>query len=422
MPFRRTKGIVTNSESSDPQKEADVIMTAVALGFAAAYVKEGTPIRFDLDPRDKAKDYDRFKSVVVKIDRAVVDYLRQNNLEPAGMVNAGLAPDYQKGAVIMGVYKLADRLAPESISDPVLSKKGQALYDKIKNQQLTQYTGRGAYTGFVDNNNTEGNTDPIGPRPTARFLTADPDVVPGDHLTMGGLHPRWLPHGESTCWTPRLRKGTTDSYLPWGLIGGDRAQEGPMTPNVTGATNRADQITAEMSAIDQMVYNGIPTVADIAAYTHGMIQAIYKAYALGPSCTPYEIAVGAVTTKMASSLPCTLFMVAQGYPPTSIHLGRGESWAPLYQPYNPGGEAEPNELEVIRDLNNSWRDRCAEFLTLGVHTLDDAHIADDHKPARDALCSYLSSNRSDKTVAATLVLDAVTVHASEADRIDRTLK
>ena len=160
---------------------------------------------------------------------------------------------------------------------------------------------------------------------------------------MGGLHPRWLPPPGSIPGTaPLLRKGTTDSYVPWGLIGGDAAAKEPDSKmlNVTHATNLADQITGEMSATDKMVFNGDPTTADIAAYTHGMIQAIYKGYSLGPSCTPYEIAVGAVTTKIAVRIrvPCTLFMVAQGYPPTSIHLGRGESWAPLYQPYNPGGQ------------------------------------------------------------------------------------
>jgi hypothetical protein len=163
MPFRRTKGIVTDSDLSDPKKEADVIMTAATLGFAASYVKNGTPIRFDIDPKDQAKDLTGLQAVVAKIDKAVVNYLKRNNLEPAGKVNAGLAPDYSKGAVIMGVYKLANQSAPLSVSDPVLSVKGEALYDKIKNQQLTQYTGRGAYTGFVDNKNTEGNTDPVGP-------------------------------------------------------------------------------------------------------------------------------------------------------------------------------------------------------------------------------------------------------------------
>jgi hypothetical protein len=114
-------------------------------------------------------------------------------------------------------------------------------------------------------------------------------------------------------------------------------------------------------------------------------------------------------------------MVAVGYPPTCIHLGRGESWAPLYLPYNPNGQGESNELAVIRDLNNSWREKCNEFLALGVQILDDNHIRDDHRTARDALRGYLSSHRSDKTVAATLLLDAVTIHESESVRIDRTL-
>ena len=131
------------------------------------------------------------------------------------------------------------------------------------------------------------------------------------------------------------------------------ADKAPVQPNATAATNLADQITNEMRDNYKMVFNGEPTIDDIAIYTHGMIQAIYKAYALGPSCTPYEIAVGDLTKKMASCLPCTLFMVAAGYPPNSTHLGRGESWAPLYETYNPGGHAEPNERAVIRDLNNA---------------------------------------------------------------------
>jgi hypothetical protein len=154
-----------------------------------------------------------------------------------------------------------------------------------------------------------------------------------------------------------------------------------------------------------MVFTAEPTINDIAGYTHGMIQAIYKAYSLGPSCTPYEIAVGDQTKKMASCLPCTLFMVATGYPPTSIHLGRGESWVPLYEPYNPGGRTEANELAVVRDLNNA----------------DDDHITPDHKACRDAARAYMASNNA-KTIAGTLVMDAVSVHDVDTDRINRTLR
>ena len=171
-----------------------------------------------------------------------------------------------------------------------------------------------------------------------------------------------------------------------------------------------------------MVFTCEPTTTDIATYTHGMIQAIYKAYSLGPNCEPYEIAVGDETKKMASCLPCTLFMHAAGYPPTSIHLGSGESWAPLYTPYNPNGPVEPNELAVVRDLNNAWYARCLAWLKIGLEVLDDAHITTDHKTSRDAVLDYLKTHDREPTLGGVLILDAVTVHDSELNRINRTLK
>lgn len=418
MSFRTTKGIVSNFDGSDPKKEADVIMTAAALGFAASYIAKDRPIQFDRDPLDvDQQDVTAFNDAVTKIDKAIADYLRKYGLEPHNRVHAGTAPGYTKGAVIVGVYTLAGHSAPRSVSAPILSQKGQALYDKIKNEDPTivQYTGRGAYTGFVDNSNTEGNTDPVGPRPTARFVISPPTRAPH-------VHPRWLPPQSSRLWSPRKRKGTVDSYVPWGMIMGDAASKDPAQPNTTSATNLADQTTIEMRDKYGMVFNGAPTVADLTAYTHGMIQAIYKAYSLGPSCTPYEIAVGSQTKKMASCLPCTLFMVAAGYPPTSTHLGRGESWAPLYEPYNPHGSAEPNEPGVIRDLNNAWYARCTEFVTLGLKVLDDDHIAEDHCASRDAVRDYMDAHSDHETVAGTLVLDAVTLHSGETDRISRSLR
>ena len=54
--------------------------------------------------------------------------------------------------------------------------------------------------------------------------------------------------------------------------------------------------------------------------------------------------------------------------------------------------------------------------------LDDSYITDDHKASRDAVNQYLSANSKDKTVAGVLILDAVTVHEGEMERIGRTLK
>jgi hypothetical protein len=412
--------------------EADIIMTAAALGLAGDYIATTKkPLQFDMDPLDASNPKDQktalFNTTVPKMDTAVNDYLTKRNIAPS-QVRAGLSPGYWQGAMIMGVYVLAGQEMPKPahpcaiaspLAAPVLSVKGKALWEKIQTVSPTtpQYTGRGAYTGFVDNKNTVGDTDPVGPRSTARMVAPapgveDPTIVP---------YPRWLPPDGHALWNPRKRKGT-NTYVPWGLIGGDKAGQDPTPTNETHATNLADQLELEMRDKYGMVCTSDLTTTDIATYTHGMIQAIYKAYALGPSCEPYEIAVGDQTKKMASCLPCTLFMHAAGYPPTSIHLGSGESWAPLYAPYNPNGPTEPNELGVVRDLNNAWYARCLEWLKMGLEILDDAHITADHKASRDAVLDYLKTRDKEPTLGGVLILDAVTLHDSELNRISRTLR
>ncbi len=115
-------------------------------------------------------------------------------------------------------------------------------------------------------------------------------------------------------------------------------------------------------------------------------------------------------------------MHAAGYPPTSTHLGSGESWTPLYRPWNPNGTTEPNEIAVIRDLNNAWYAKCLEWLKLGLAVLDDGHITDDPKAGRDAVLGYLNANGRDPTVGGVLMLDALTIHDTKLNRISRTLK
>jgi hypothetical protein len=119
MSFRTTRGIVSNFEGSAPQIEADVIMAAAALGFATSYIAKDHPIQFDRDPLDvDQKDVTAFNAAVTKIDKAIADYLRKHGLESHNRVHAGTAPGYTRGAVIVGVYTLAGRSAPPSVSAP----------------------------------------------------------------------------------------------------------------------------------------------------------------------------------------------------------------------------------------------------------------------------------------------------------------
>jgi hypothetical protein len=392
-----------------------------------------------MDPLDaknvaEAQKTALFNTTVPKIDKAVAAYLQKKGIAPSP-VHAGLSPGYTPGAAIIGVYVLAGQqmpqrpsastaVAPPPLSAPVLSQKGKVLWQQIHTLTATtpQYIGQGAYTGFVDD--PSGKFDPVGPCSTVRMVAPAPGV-PAPTLVP---HPRWLPPGPegSPLWAARKRADGT--YVPWGLIGGENAAKPPTTPNTTGATNLADQMTQQM-AKDGMLFTSDLTKQqdEIATYPHGMIQAIYRAYHLGPKCAPYEIAVGDVTKKMASCLPCTLFMHAVGYPPTSIHLGSGLSWAPMYWMYNPNPNdpKDPKEINVIDDLNNSWYEKCFEWLEIGLDALDDAHIAADHKASRDAVRTYLTQNKgTDKvpTVGGVLVLDALTVHDTEIKRISRTLQ
>lgn len=74
MPLRRTTGIVSNTAVSDAAREADVIMTAVALGLAADYIATTKqPLQYDMDPLDAASDpskQEKFGATVAKMDAA----------------------------------------------------------------------------------------------------------------------------------------------------------------------------------------------------------------------------------------------------------------------------------------------------------------------------------------------------------------
>src|SRR5262249_39318914 len=121
-------------------------------------------------------------------------------------------------------------------------------------------------------------------------------------------------------------------------------------------------------------------------------------------------------------LPCTLFMHAAGYPPTSIHLGSGESWAPLYAPYNPNGPTEPNELGGVRELNNAWYAQWLGWVKIGMVHHNDGAKTGRHKARRDAVRDYQKTHDKEPTLGGVLILDAVTIHDSELNRISRTLR
>jgi len=103
---------------------------------------------------------------------------------------------------------------------------------------------------------------------------------------------------------------------------------------------------------------------------------------------------------------------------------------PLFYPYTPELKPDVSDLPTIRDLNNRWFEACDQNLNVGLVIMDDDHISDaGHKAARDSVAAYLKANANkgssapnSASVAATLILDALTIHKSEAPRANDTLK
>ncbi len=70
-----------------------------------------------------------------------------------------------------------------------------------------------------------------------------------------------------------------------------------------------------------------PTGSDLFASVHGMTQSIIHYYGNGdPNKVNIELALSKDTCKVASCIPCSLFMWSNGTPATATHFGRGDNW------------------------------------------------------------------------------------------------
>lgn len=432
MAYRRTNGILTN-DAAAPEAEADYIVASAIVGHSIQQIKAGVDVQFSMEPTDEDPKPEKWETEWGKLQQAAqkIGELAAKEVGPdSHRVKAGTAVDHGVGAVIVGIYGLAGHEKPTAadIRHPEnnLSPKGAVLYDKIKQHDRDpdyQYIGRGAYTGFVDNPNTVGDTDPVGPLSSARFHVSDLGHGGTSDTAFEGWYPRWLPPENSNLWDARVRRDQDQhDRIGWGIIGGNLAGLAPDDQEpVLGTSSRADQITAIMHDEQGMVFNDESGDRDVKGYTHGMIQAIYKAYHLGPACTPYEITVGRQTTKLASCFACTLFMTATAYPPTSTHLGSAESWVPLYEPYKQSGTPDKERI-VINDLNARFAEYCDTVLRSGLKALDGDVIADRYNTCRANLRHTLGEAYDpENRVAVSIFLDALTVHSKELSRVRRVL-
>ena len=395
-----------------PTADADIIVTAAVLGFSAGLLEAGKPVRFDVDGEASDDDWRQLVAAVEKTNRVLGLYANA-----AAKVVAGHAPVWTNGSVITGA-KGKDGIEFDERHMKAFAAAGPQMAAIVTDVSQGGYQGRGAYTGFTYNPDTQ----------TATMMSTYRALVP-DEFALDVE--RWYP--ADCVGRPADSPGVR---YPWGLIGATKPSKDDVRAAIAngGLSLSRDPLRAiKQSATDPYEQGGMgpmPVGWDsgekIIGYTHGMIQAIVNTEARGGAMIPFEVAVcneRKETTKLASCFPCTMYMYAAGYPPSAIHLGRGESWVPFY-PERRGQHAAANVVNTTADrINTAWYGQCAEHLKSGAKILGQAGVSNAHTESLSAFQLWIST-ASDRHPAAcaNLILDALTVHVSESVRVERTLR
>jgi hypothetical protein len=405
-------GIV--SGNTNPKLDADVIMTAAVVGHACARLQKNQDCAFDAEvyvekgqldaaakQQDAAAGWIAHVDAIARINKALNVWDAHLGV-PGAAVIANATPEYD---VESGQNRIVGGGGnrPLTDSERYVPKASEVkacvdLYNLLKSRSApVGYQGSGAYTGFVER--TKGAP--------AMFWTYRHFVEAKDAR-------RWLPADPKAAGRPAIGPNP-DQCFAWGLIGENKDQP-------------KDMYFYDQSPLGQSdVYS-----KGVLGYTHGLIQAIYDvawsrlARPEDDPGVPFEIAVGDKTTKLASCLPCALFMEANGFPASATHLGRGDSWCPSYADDLTASknnkkldDASPNNLARVT-CNADWAKYCKQVLELGMACLEK-RLMDDHQASLGALHQYLQSNTRDID-AANLILDALTVHDQQVNRINRTLE
>lgn len=431
------KSILTTKEDcsfDDIKIEADVIVTAVILGFAGTRWHQNQPFSFDYE-HPNVEDFKKWQAIdsdrYAVEDKDQMDFLKETQeflnvmsamsfviekTEPkiGRFLKEGQSAEGYAGALITG--RAGGQGLMSGQRHKGLTSRLAEISRKwvIENPELTAervYEGRGAYTGLVD--------DPVN---NTIFIHSTKRVIDQDRN-------RWHP-GEIE----------SADYKPWGLIRDLRPVEKGGDRDVNLSTDRAKGLGPLPEGKEELKGH------ERIGYIHGMSSAIVESIAHGPWCTPYEIATGEVTTKMASCFACTTYMYAAGFPPSSIHLGRGESWVPPSEKMISGETTDlyPYNGDVMNAVLTRWHTEVHHYLELGAKYLKNAieankleqgdldeedikvKVIDYVNPTHQQAVHDLEAKLEDiilfETQGGNLFLDALTVHQSDWKRVWNTLK
>jgi hypothetical protein len=382
------------------KKEADTIVTAVVVGFAATRALLGQPFSFDMQDSDKPDDKGEFARLVAKWDMLLdcVDHvlIGLRVLIGHNTYADNLTSDDIARAVQDGVNPTSGEVSNEGRMHTITGTPGgeqlstrdrwrRPWMNLIENRD-PEYWGFGAYTGVCDDPiRSDRWLNPLLQRPAPNSLANLTDLSHAEHIVLvptvdrivrmptlaykidpGAFNQgqpnsnfgRYKPANVST-W--RTAKG--DDTLAYGEINKSNEQQPPIGLNVNNS----------------FVLSQDDRNSKIIGYVHGMCQAIVESAKRGPWCVAHEHAIGDVTNKLASCFACTTFMYASGFPASSSHFGRAESWVPPVAPQNNAGVAALSNALAYR-----WHAQIFGYLTLGARLLQEYFKGDGNRHPHNA--------------------------------------
>jgi hypothetical protein len=400
----------TSCAWSDGEKEiASIIYVSMLLGFCGTRLMLGEPVQFDLEQATKSGTLEpleagpgqdslrsgghEFAVACRLLDTALGcyaplrPYLHTVKGAATPMIDTANPRPFGAGGIIVGRpggSSMAMRERLMEVRSVGAAAARREYWRRKKTQAGTGYQGIGAYVGIVD--------DPVG---NTRFAQVTQRAV---------VKRRWTP--------------VVERHVPGQLGLGNRANPDiNLSDTVEGMGALGDDERA--AVLDRGSFG----------YTHGMVLAIGECVKRGPWCIPFEMAAGEATKKLASCFMCTVYMYSAGYPPSSIHLDRAESWWPLVE-----SKGDASEQLVARALNDKWRLDCKGMLLLGLDILAAAPEPTGMlRSENQARRVYLEKQddrvrqirnqvkRGEDRVAADMFLDSALHHANDKKKIKEVL-
>ena len=305
---------------------------------------------------------------------------RCGDFVPKGMSPLnGFAPSKDVFPAIIGGggdFKLGD---VRRLRQDVAQAANDYVLAEAKTSAGIGYTGQGAYVGVMYSPMIGGG---FAHRSTTRYTLRSDDKWVN----------RWHPHddGALAAGAESVKIGSGKDKRAWGMQGSKEMQD------------RTVHVDCHMPFEGEEPEPG----SDIVGYVHGLPAAIVLNAKFGDVGIPMEVAYEYQTNKMSSCFQCSVYMQAAGYPASSVHLGRGESWIPPYPDHYREGQILTN---AAYELLYSYFRYCRSIMQLGIDTLMKSNVAKSHTTSLQALSAYLA-DKWYGSYCADLILDASTVH------------